>query len=245
MSAYLFTGWTSQFKAGRLGDSCVSLVIYGADLERARAWFEHCLLTPNQGEEAIPTKVEKIVVAPVLEHLFTEAGPVPMDWPQACEEAGRTVEEGSADAFEQGYWADCDALVSPEHLSPDVPTLLGQLPEDVRSGMNWSPEKQFFFLLSVLSPPPPLPEVTDLEDSDLEEPQPDDAEAEDVASFRLNDRATAFPELAEREAAVVVRARNSVVAAWVWRRHAAITPLARNHIRVDPWCGATQIEDGM
>jgi len=42
----------------------------------------------------------------------------------------------------------------------------------------------------------------------------------------------------DKEAAALIEARNSVVAAWLWRRFAADTPLAANHIRIDPWCGA-------
>mgnify|MGYP001091560593 CR=1 FL=1 len=51
-----------------------------------------------------------------------------------------------------------------------------------------------------------------------------------------------FPELAEREATAVIRARNAVVAAWLWRRYAAETPLAQNPIRVDSWCNAVGSE---
>lgn len=244
MSAYLFTGWTSQFKAGRIGDSCVSLVMYGSSLEHAQNCFEQWLLSANQAEEPVPTKIEKIVVAPLLEHLFTEAGPVPMDWPQVCEEAGRASEVGVEDAFEQGYWADCNALVRPDDLSPDVESLRGALPEDVRSGLNWSGEKKYFYLVSALSLPTPPPEPTDWEDPDLADGGSFNSEEDDPARFHLNDRGSAFPELVDKEVAVLVQARNSVVAAWLWRRHAASTPLARNDIRVDPWYGAEKVEAG-
>jgi hypothetical protein len=39
------------------------------------------------------------------------------------------------------------------------------------------------------------------------------------------------------EAAAVIEARNSAVAAWLWRNYAATTPLAKNAIRIDPLCG--------
>ena len=242
MSAFLFTGWTSQFKAGRFGDSCVSSIIYGGSLEHARTSFEQWLLSANQAEDPVPTKIEKIVAAPVLEHLFTEAGPVPMDWAQVCEDAARAPEVGAEETFEQGYWVDCNAVIRPDDLSLDLESLRGDLPEDIRSGLNWSGEKHYFYVVSALSPAAPPPEVTYDEDGNpvaVEPPHPEEGEP---ASFHLTDRGSAFPELVDKEVAVVVRARNSVVAAWLWRRHAANTALARNNIRVDPWFGAGSVE---
>jgi hypothetical protein len=244
MSAYLFTGWTSQFRAGRIGDSCLSLVVYGSGVERARTYFEQWLLNSNQAEEPIPIKVEKIVVAPVLEHLFGESGPVPMEWLQVCEEAARGAEVGGEDAFEHGYWVDCNALISPDHLSPDIESLRGELPEDVRSGLNWSSARQYFYLVSALKPPAPPPETSNADDLDPVEAGSIDSDTGDLVNFHLNERGSVFPELADKEVAVVIRARNSIVAAWLWRRHAANTPLARNNIRVDPWYGAEKIEEG-
>jgi hypothetical protein len=40
----------------------------------------------------------------------------------------------------------------------------------------------------------------------------------------------------DKEAAALVEARNSVVAAWLWRQFAANTPLASNEILVNPCC---------
>ena len=243
MSAYLFSGWTSQFNAGRLGDSCVSLLVYGGSLERARARFEECLLRASHGDDAVPTKIEKIVSAAVLEHLFTEQGPVPMDWPLLCESAARAAAADPEALFEQGCWADCNGLVDPDRLSPDLESLRRDLPEDVRSGLNWSAEKQHFQIVGVLSPPAPPPPEYDFEDPSPAGLQAVETNAGDVEGFHLNERASAFPELVDKEAAVVVQARNSVVAAWLWRRSAAVTKLARHHIRIDPWCGAEGVQD--
>ncbi len=242
MSAHFFTGWTSQFGAGGFRDSCVGRLIHGASLERARARFQEWLLQVRQGDPPADPKIEKIVAAPVLEHLFTEQGPVPIDWAQMCEEAARAAEAGSEDAFEQGCWADCDGLVDPDHLSPDLEALRNGLPEEVRSGLNWSVDKQYYQIVSVLSPPP-APQ----EEPDFEEPSPEDLlgsgeGASDPEVLHREERVSDFPEMANKEAAVVVRARNSVVAAWLWRRAAGATGLARNRIRVDPWCGAEGLE---
>ena len=70
MNAYLFTGWISQFKAYGEADSCRSLIICTDNTDEARARFEASLLSPNQAPEPTPTKVEKIVFAPLLGHLF-------------------------------------------------------------------------------------------------------------------------------------------------------------------------------
>jgi hypothetical protein len=243
MSAYLFTGWTSHFKAGQFGNSCVSLITYGSSLERANAYFSQWLIAAHHKEDPVPAKIEQVVVAPLLEQLLTEEGPFPIDWVQVCEEAARTSETGAEEAFEQGHWADCDALVSPDNLSPDINSLRDGLPEDINSGLNWSGEKQYIFLVSVLSQPQPQSQAEDLEDPDLAEEDPDLRDDDDLTAFRLNDRAVAFPELAAKDAAFIVRARNSTVAAWLYRKHTAATPLARNRIRVGHWCGAEKIDE--
>jgi hypothetical protein len=245
MSAYLFTGWTSHFKAGQLGNSCVSLITYGGELERANDYFAQWLLALNLNHsgDPVPSKVEQIVVTPVLEQLFTEEGLVSINWAQVCEEAARASDADAEDLFEQGHWADCDALVSPDDLSSDIESLRETLPDDVRSGLNWSGGRQHIFLVSALSPPAPQSEAEDLEDSDQEEASSADQHGDGWTTIRLNDRTAAFPELAPRDGVFVVRARNSTVAAWLYRRQAAVTPLARNRIRVDHWCGAEKIDD--
>jgi hypothetical protein len=243
MSAYLFTGWTSHFRAGQFGNSCLSLIIYGSNLERAGSCFAQWLLTAHQTENPVPTKIEQIVVAPIPEQLLTEEGPLPIDWLHLCEEAARVSDTDAEEAFEQGHWADCDALVSPDSLSPGIQSLRDGLPEDVSSGLNWSEERQYIFLVSALSRPQPSSEPEDLEDSGLAEEAPADSDGEDLPTFRLNDRAAAFPELAAKDAAFVVRARNSTVAAWLYRKHVAATELASNRIRVGHWCGAEKVDD--
>jgi hypothetical protein len=43
---------------------------------------------------------------------------------------------------------------------------------------------------------------------------------------------------------VLIRARNSAVAAWLWRKYAANAKFARDQIRIDPWCGVMGVEPG-
>jgi hypothetical protein len=52
----------------------------------------------------------------------------------------------------------------------------------------------------------------------------------------LDDAVASLPEMREKEAAALVEAPNSVVAAWLWRKFAADTRLASNEILVNPCC---------
>jgi hypothetical protein len=240
MSAHFFNGWISRFHAGRLTDDCLSLLLVGGSPEEARASFEAWLLTGNEADEPVPTKIERVVAAPVFGHLLTESSFVGIDWPLLVEEAQRSAEADQTDPSEHGYWVDCDRVVRLESLSRDCTALRQELPEDIRSGLNWAGTGTFFFLVGVLrsrSTPSPSPE---LDEPESEAPAP--ASQDPGGGREWRERAAGFPELAEKELVVVVRARNAVVAAWLWRRHAARTPLAGNRIRIDPWCGALAVE---
>lgn len=223
MGAFFFTGWASVFDPNRgLHDSCSSLLLHGCEWEAGRAWFEGWLQRGGRAEDEHPRKVEKIVASPLMDRLFTETGDEPLDWPALAKLADHALDAGTEAYEQQGYWADCDSLVRAGRLASDLSQLEQNLPADIRSGLNWSAEAQNYFLVSALVMPsaPPEPDYEN----------PDAGEAEDEP------RSAPFPELAEREATAVIRARNTVVAAWLWRRYAAQTPLARHPIRVDGWC---------
>jgi hypothetical protein len=116
------------------------------------------------------------------------------------------------------------------------------LPEDIRSGLNWSPDKKFFFLVSVLSPRP-LP-VIPADELESNAPDRDDADDENVDDKEpeLDGFVAALPEMRDKDAAALVEARNSVVAAWLWRKFAAGTRLAPNEIQIDPCCSFIPVE---
>ena len=227
MGDFLFTGWASVFDPARgLRDSCSSLILHGCEEAPGHAWFAGWLQHGGRAEGEEPREIEKIVASPIVDCLLTESGNEPLNW-TALEGLAARVLEVEGDAYElRGYWADCDALVPPARLPFDLNALKNSLPDDVRSGLNWSEEIQNLFLVSALTPfvPPPEP--------DYENPEAM------AAAEQSNDqqREAPFPELAEKQATAVVKARNTVVAAWLWRRYAAQTPLARNAIRVDGWC---------
>jgi hypothetical protein len=181
-------------------------------------------------------------VTPFVDQLLTETESAPIDWPQIAKQAQADLESIPADDFDQGYWVDVNALCP---ASASLEALRRDLPEDVCSGLNWAEDKQFFFLLSVLTPPPPpAPEFA-------EEPEvgaSDGAEPAEATGgepdFGLAELEADFPVLADKEVAVLIRARNAAVAAWLWRNYAANTKLAGLTIRIDPWCGGVGMEGG-
>ena len=157
-----------------------------------------------------------------------------MDWSKTVHDIVAELQSSAVDDFEQGYWLDVNEAVPPGLKISSVDDLRETLAEDVRSGLNWSGEKQFFFLLTVFSQPAPPGEAqyddeveikTSANDGD------DEIALSEPSQFELLE-----PKLADKEVAVIIRARNSAVATWLWRNYAAATPLAVNTVRIDPLC---------
>ena len=255
MNAYLFTAGLTQAQVrptpGRGGqlvdrlltwDTCVTAIIYGGDAEQAQKRFEAwCRLTPD-GENPVEMDIKKVVAAQFVDQLLTESGGNPLDWPQISRQVNDILQTTPVDDFEQGYWVDINQAVPPGKISFDVESLKRDLPEDIRSGLNWSPDKKFFFLVSVLSPrPSPVIPADDLESN---APDCDDADDENVDDKEpeLDGFVAALPEMRDKEAAALVEARNSVVAAWLWRKFAANTRLAPNEIQIGPCCSFIPVE---
>jgi hypothetical protein len=238
MNAYLFTGCVSQYNKGNFSDFCSTLIVYGADEEASWKSFEKWLLRSDTGEDPISKKVEKIVGAPFLDQLFTETGFAPLDWDDLWEEAERIIEGTDADETGQGYWVDGNQCVNPNRLAGNLDSLQRDLPEEISSGLNWSPDKNYFFVLSVLSPLAPRPALVESPETD-DLPLEEDSDGLEEDNLNKQRQLTlTFPGLAEKRLAVMLRARNSVIAAWLWRKYAATTPLAANDIRIEAWCGA-------
>jgi hypothetical protein len=229
MSAYLLNGMVSRWDKGQVFDTCRSLIFYGAEQDAAIKAFEHALLRDNPGEEAATIKVEKIIAAPVLQQMLTERGPVPLDWPRLDEEVAQIVQATAVDVMDEGYWVDCNLWSGPDDVHTDIDSLQKDLPEEIRSGLNWSADKTYIFLLNVFR----LVAAPDYPDEELEDESESPSAAEDD---QLPARLAAFLEMSDKELALVVRARNSVVAAWLWKMHAGRGPLAANPIRVEPLC---------
>ena len=255
MNAYLFTAGLTQSKVrptpGRGGqlvdrlltwDTCVTTIIYGGDVEQAQKRFEAwCRLTPD-GENPVEMDIKKVVAAQFIDQLLTESGGSPLDWPQVSRQVNDILQATPVDDFEQGYWVDINQVVPAGKISFDVESLKRDLPEDIRSGLNWSPDKKFFFLLSVLSPLP-LPAIP-ADEWESDESGRDDADDENVDDKEpeLDGFVATLPEMRDKEAAALVEARNSVVAAWLWRKYAAATRLAPNEIQIGPCCSFIPVE---
>ena len=213
----------------QIWDAGFSQIVFAQSPDEAQSLFEAALREQPEGENPREIVIRKIAVAPVVDQLLTETGNLPLDWPKIRDQEESGVPSTPMDDFEQGYWVDADQVVRPDKLSFSIGTIQSDVPEDVGSGLNWS-DKQFFFLLNVLPlPAPPLSpdnepegETADSEEEGSNEPSPSEIEAMNVI----------FPETV-----ALIQARNSVVAAWLWRRYAATTRLNANAIRIVPPCG--------
>jgi len=214
-------------------DACASAIVYGGDPAQAQKRFEAWCQPPQTADQLCDVKIKRIVAAQFVDQLFTESGDQPLDWPKISEQVNELLQATPVDDFEQGYWVDINQAVPPQKISPDIESLKRDLTEDIRSGLNWSPDKKFFFLVSVLSlrPLPVLPAhevdagATNIDENDADE-----------ENDQLDGYIATLPEMRDKETAALIEARNSVVAAWLWRKYAADTRLAVNEIKVDPCC---------
>ena len=127
-------------------DGCIPKIVFDHSLEEAKTQFESWLKMPaDEGEGPRETIIRKITEAQFVEQLLTESGKSPLDWPRIMKQMESSLESTPVDDFEQGYWVDVDQAVRPDKLSFSPGTLESEVPEDIRSGLNWSNNKQFFF----------------------------------------------------------------------------------------------------
>ena len=214
-----------------------TLIVFGESLEEAQKKFEAWLCKPPEDENPAESEIIKVVSAQFIPELFTEAGSAPLDWPAISDQVAASLQATPADDFEQGYWVDMGSLQLPEPLSASAEDLQRQLPEDISTGLNWSPDKQFIYVLSLLTPPANYPvEQTNGPESD--DVSHEEARQNAIEYYRY---ITEHPEAADKQAAALIQARNSVVAAWLWRRYVAGQQLASLPIRIDPWCGVLEL----
>jgi hypothetical protein len=148
-------------------------------------------------------------------------------------------EETPVDDSDQGFWVDVNEFIHPGHAVASVEALQRELPEDVRSGLNWSPEKKFLFVVSILSPSSARKGESEIPGmyEDIENRNTDTS-----GETTSDDSVMSLPELTDKAAVILVEARNSVVARWLWQKFAAATPLAANRIQIGPLCQAIGIE---
>jgi hypothetical protein len=238
MNAYFFTAGVtqSQMRSEPIGrgltgerlaewEQISSHIVCGETAGEAQTLFEDYLTRQRSDENPVRTKIRRLVGVQLADRLLTEAGPEEVDWTKVYEriEATFFAQEESDQA--EGYWADVNQLVRPGALATDIEALRNELPDDVRSGLNWGAERQHFFLISSLTPmAPPTPPTYDEQE---EEMSADEVEAIEAA----------MPELRDKVAGALVQARNAVVAGWLWGKFAASTPYANHEIDMEPACG--------
>ena len=215
----------------------MSAVIFGEDSEQAQKEFESRCLAP-EAEKPVQKEIRRIVAAQFMDQLLTESGGKPLDWREVSRQITEGVLKATTDEFEQGYWVDVNQVLPPGAVQFDVESLKRDVPEEIRSGLNWSVDKTFIFLVSILSPPPPPPDPEAELESQLDAPNlhETDEQSADEAKVELDEMVASSPEMREKEAVVLVEARNSVVAGWLWRKFSADTSLAQNEIYVSPCC---------
>lgn len=224
----------------QLSVDCFTVVVCDATPEAAQARFE--AWAQSQPDDAPPTKIEikRMVMAQFHGELLAESGAIPVEWTQIEAEVLASLPATEGAALEPGYWADVNQLVPRRNVPPGLEAMRQALAEDDQAALNWAAERQFFFVVSVLSPK--LPEVYQEPDAGLEE-GPTETES-DLEASSLHYAEAAIPELVEREYAVLVRARNAVVAAWLWRRFAAELPSGAYDLALESWPGIIGLELG-
>jgi hypothetical protein len=255
MNVYHFTALTvrSQIRktAGAYGavesfqtwDGCASMIVPGDTPDEAREKFDAWLHTQPEGEHPMEIEVKRVTAAQFVDKLLTESGSEALDLPEISKQTQAQLESASVDDFEQGYWLDVEPVVRPDFPGLSIGALQQSLPDDIRTGLNWSADKQFCYLLTAFSLPPQPPGLDEL--TERQATEPDDTPEDNTDSndaTELQSLLAMYPQAADKEAAALIKARNSAVAAWLWRRFAANTRLAVNPIRIDPWCGAIGVE---
>ncbi|MEO5803769.1 MAG: hypothetical protein ABIR24_09570 [Verrucomicrobiota bacterium] len=253
MNAYFFTAGVTEYLmrptvSGSFGqtidrletaDTCAGLIVYGNNRDDAQKQFETWIASRVENEKPVQTEIKRMVVAPLVDQLFTESGHEPVDWATISEKADASLIAAEVDDFEQGYWADVNQLVRADKLSADMESLRRELPEDIRTGLNWSSDKLFYFLVSVLSPRHAQSHFSQEGGTiDLRSGEIRRADSPEEEFDKFNKEQKMFPQLVDKKAAALVYARNSVVAAWLWRKFCATEGLPADEIRIDPWCGA-------
>ena len=218
----------------QIWDASADAIVFGFSPDESQRLFESELSRQPEGENPREVTMRKISVAPFVEQLLTESGNVPLNWARILEKADSLLQSTSVDDFEQGYWVDVDQVVPSDKISFSVSTIESNVPEEVRSGLNWSDEKQFFFFLKVLPlpAPPPIPSY------EQEIAVPESERPEEPSLTEIDEMNVTLPETV-----AVIQARNSIVAAWLWRRYAANTQWNINAIRITPLCGTIGAPD--
>jgi hypothetical protein len=241
MNGFLFNAGIRQTRSVKdrgvqTWDACVSAIVYGSDAGEAQTRFEEwCLRKPEDDPKAI-IQIKRIVAAQLVDQLLSESGASPLDWRQI---AGRALDPDAlsvVDESEQGLWVDVNSVAPAGQCGLDLESFRRQLSEEISSGLNWLPERQTLYLVSVLSPPPPPPDPDAQYETEQLEPQGDEPDQPAEMADDLDEFTATLPDMRQKETAALIEARNAVAAGWIWRKFSADTQVAANEIHVGQCC---------
>lgn len=210
-----------------------NFTVLGETPEEVQSSIEASMKLSSNTEHPDQVDIIRISGAQFVECLLTETGDEPINWPETCKVVQRRLEVADPNDFEPGYWVDVNLVVRPGEVSESLDALRTAVPEDIASGLNWAPEKLFHFVVTVFSSP-----ESGAAETPASEEERIDSGGEPVygpEAQTLADLYRTHPLSRDKETAALVLARNSVVAAWLWRRYARNTRLAGNEIRIAPW----------
>jgi len=217
-------------------DTCMSAIVQGEDATSAQRTFEEWCQRSRENEAQ--TELRKILGAQLVSKLLTESGGEELGWNVIAARVTASLPIHDAEASDEaadhgeGYWVNINEVVPSGSARLDVESLKRDLPEDVASTLNWSLDKKFIFLVSSLAPQSMMIELHD----EFEDAGSEQGDNESEAGPILDPAVASLPEMRDKEAAALVEARNSVVAAWLWRKFVTDTPLATNEILLNPCC---------
>lgn len=225
----------------RIWSRTVSMAVCAHSEESAQKQFGDYVRSQPKGENPREAKIHDLAAAEFIPELLTETGGFPLDWPQISQQMRTDAESATGEYLEQGgYWLDEASLNNISGSYPSWEGLRHTLPEDIRSGLNWSDQKQFFFLFCVQRLASLEGETVDNRLPNIENGIGNDSGSADgtpvPTEFGRNFISTDCPSRPSVQSAVLVRARNAAVGAWLWRRHASNSKLTENRIVIEQ-CG--------
>ena len=115
-------------------DASSDAIVFSGSPDEAQRLFESELSKQPEGENPREITMRKVSVAPIVGHLLTESGTVPLNWARVLEKADSLLQSTPVDDFDQGYWVDVDQVVPSDKKSFSVGTLESDVPAEVRSG---------------------------------------------------------------------------------------------------------------
>lgn len=149
-------------------DTCMSAIVHGEDAASAQRTFEGGVSALAKAR--LKRSSEKFSVPSLWANC--SRNPAAKQWIGAAISQKVTRSEPTNDTDDtdapdepvdhgEGFWVNVNEVVPPESAQLDIESLKRVLPEDIASGLNWSSDKKFIFLVSSLAPQPVMIEPFD------------------------------------------------------------------------------------